>query len=169
MLATLALTLVLASTGDDCAPIDAACLARVDMEHVVDFSGQGIVTDPVALEIIGRGLDAAPELVALFADPAPTEQRVPLVGGIYAIGDIAMNVTDAIVEVPWWSFLPAAWAQHFEETGESAFYDHVRESPQNRRIVARQAGAWLAEHREALRWDESQRRWRLPPPPEDDR
>src|SRR5262245_44855101 len=82
-----------------CKPVTAACLASLSM----DPSGPEMeIADPRYLEIVARGQAAIPELQALLANATPTDQVVPLFGGTWAIGDIAMSVlSDIIRDIPW--------------------------------------------------------------------
>ena len=68
--------------------------------------------------VINLGLPVVPELIDLLDSSVYTSHRVPLTGGNYAVGDIAMTaISDIIRDVPWLTFITKPDDPEIEQVG----------------------------------------------------
>ena len=133
-----------------CNAVTAKCLASLSMEP----SGPEMaVSDPVYLKIVSRGLAVVPELAALLDNHTATPQPVPLFGGTWAVGDIAMSaLSDIVHDVPWLSFVSEDARKAGLNCGFCVYWKYVRASRQNRTVLASRFRAWYSLHASHLTW-----------------
>jgi hypothetical protein len=112
--------------------------------------------DPVCPEyraIVDLGLPVVPELIDLLDTPTDTGHLVPLTGGTYAVGDVAMTaISDIIRDVPWLSFITRADDPKIDEIGFGVYWNYVRASVVNRQALKKRAKAWYDQNRSRLVW-----------------
>ena len=108
--------------------------------------------DPRYWELVRLGLEHVPELLEVVDDPTATQVSVCLVGGEYAVGDIALFAAMNIVRIPVVSLFPSLDSQEVERIGFGVYWKHVRESPQNRLQLEDQLLRWFSEHQDKLAW-----------------
>ena len=111
-------------------PLTAEFLAAIDE---IPFGKLGAAASPEYWAIVRQGQGIIPELIELLDDPTFTQQRVPLFGGHYAVGDVAMSAISNIVRgVPWLEFITRPDDPRIEAIGFGVYWKYVRESPANR-------------------------------------
>jgi hypothetical protein len=134
-----------------CKPVTGRCLASLSMEP----SGPEMeVADPRYLDIVARGQAVMPELIPLLSDSTPTSQLVPLFGGTWAVGDIAMSaIFDIIHDVPWMSFTSQQTRDSFEQCGFCGYWQYVRDSQRNRRALRGRFSNWYVQHVGEMTWE----------------
>jgi hypothetical protein len=130
-------------------PVTAEYLASLSAIPFSIETGDG---DPCYWAIVAKGLAVVPELVDLLADPMPTQHSVPLFGGEYAVGDIALNLLGDIVDVPVVELLGLQDSEQFKTSGYYVYWEYVRASLENRRSLSDKIGKWLAKKQSELRW-----------------
>lgn len=146
---------VAAELVPQCKPVTAACLSSLSMEP---WGPEMEVGDPRYLEIVSRGLGAMPELIALLEDDTPTSQLVPLFGGTWAVGDIAMSaISDTVRGIPWTMFVPEEARQVSEWCGFCAYWNYVRACKQNRVSLMERFAEWYSQHAVELVWEANPR------------
>ena len=105
-------------------------------------------------EIVRQGIGVVPELIELLDDATLTEERVCLVGGFYAVGDVAMSaISDIIINVPWLQMIPGLDDARIDEIGFGVYWEYVRESPINRRKLKKRIRRWFAEYAGSVQWE----------------
>lgn len=135
---------------DPCRRVTAQCLAHLSMAPA---GPEMQIADPRYLDIVARALEVVPELAALVEDGTPTSQRVPLFGGVYAIGDIAHAIlSDIIRAIPWLEFVPGNTDEKFRTCGYCVYWDYARGSAENRRNLKRSFEFWYSQHASELVW-----------------
>lgn len=132
----------------------ADCLARFSMEPK---GPEMSVVDPDYLALVARGLSVVPELADQLEDSTPTPQMVPLFGGTWAVGDVAMAaISDIIRDVPWLEFVTGRPDPDnvpiVQSCGFCAYWDYVRATPANRRTLRGEFARWYKQHRDELVW-----------------
>lgn len=146
---------VAAELVPQCKPVTAACLFSLSMEP---WGPEMKVVDPRYLEIVSRGLGAMPELTALLEDDMPTSQVVPLFGGTWAVGDIAMSaISDIVRGIPWTMFVPEEARNVSERCGFCVYWDYVRACKQNRVNLMERFAEWYSQHAVELVWEANPR------------
>jgi len=154
VLTILAVSPLLGSKPDPCRVPDAACLVRLSM----DPSGPNLqVGDPTYLTLARRGMAIVPALIDLVDDPTYTDQRVPLFGGNWAVGDIAHSLlSDIAPDIPWLELVTGRSDPEndhaYRSCGYCAYWNYVRESPAHRVELRKSVSAWFARNRERLHW-----------------
>jgi hypothetical protein len=113
----------------------------------------GAAASPEFYAIVDQGLGIVPELIDLVGDPTPTDRIVPLVGGYYAVGDIAMSAINSIVaHVPWLEFITSPDDPRIEAIGFGVYWAYVRESPENRLEIQSHIRRWFQQNEINLVW-----------------
>ena len=103
-------------------------------------------------EIVSLGLPAIPELLPLVDDPTITPLLVPLFGGSYAVGDIALRLIGSIVNVPVVELIPSFDPGEFQACGFCVYWNFVRKSPSNWQALRHAVEDWYSTHLRDLKW-----------------
>lgn len=125
----------------------------------VNHEGPGC-GDPQFWEAVKGKLEVVPELIRLLRDTTLTEAPVPNFGGQYAVGDVAWSALQEIIHgMPEWGpkgvgLLGVEFDRH--NCGYCAYWDHLREDPQNRIAFSKAVKRWYKRNRKDLIWVESQ-------------
>ena len=131
-------------------PITAEYLASIDQ---IPFGKIGAAASPEYQAILNQGLGIIPELAALLDNPTPTTKRVPLFGGFYAVGDIALSaISNIVMAVPWLEFITSPEDPRIKEIGFTVYYDYVRASPLNRVHFKKKFLEWFSQNENSLVW-----------------
>jgi hypothetical protein len=131
-------------------PVTAEFLAHV---REVPFYFEHDPGSPQYLAIVNLGLPVVPELIDLLDRAAYTDHRVPLTGGNYAIGDIAMMaISDIVRDVPWLTFITGPDDPEITEIGFGVYWEYVRASRANRQALKKRTQAWYDQNRSRLIW-----------------
>jgi hypothetical protein len=113
----------------------------------------GACASPEYYAIVGHGLTVVPDLAELLSNATPTTINVPLVSGVYAIGDIAMSLISSIISnVPWLSFVTDSGDPEIEAIGFGVYWQHVRAAEENRQALREKFLSWFTSHEHLLVW-----------------
>ena len=129
-------------------PLTAEDLSSIER---IPFGKEG-AGSPEFHTIIREGLTILPELADLLDNDTPTQNRVPLWGGFYAVGDVAMSAISDIVMVPWLEFITTPDDPRIEAIGFGVYWTFVRESPENRAQIKSKFLNWYRENEKQLVW-----------------
>ena len=106
--------------------------------------------DPRFWSVVRDGKEAIPYLLDALQDPTPTEASVPNIGGVYAVGDVALTALGEIVHgIPISALTGVAPSQ---DCGTCAWWRFVRADPANRRVVKAKVMNWIKKHEPNLVW-----------------
>lgn len=148
-LALLSLLLAPPAAADEALARDMAHLApRLDVE-----SPKG-TADPAFWAVVKQGRAAVPELLARLDDATPIEPaaNVPVIGGPFTRGDVALEALLEIVDVPWQELVPRnVKQQRVPVLGWGAYYEYVRADPRNRKQLAAAIRKWYAANQSRLK------------------
>jgi hypothetical protein len=107
--------------------------------------------------VVRDGLDALPLLVDRLDDPTPTTAHVANFGGVYAVGDVALEAISEIVRgIEEFELLNVKFDP---VCGGCSWWAFVRASPANRIRVKKAVGDWLNEAKPRLKWQPSDQFW----------
>ncbi len=118
------------------------------LEEIPQYGGG----DPCFWEVVDFGLPVLSELTDLLDDPTITRHTVPLFGGRYAVGDIALRMIQIIVLLPVVDLLPNEDPESFDNCGYCVYWKFVREKPANREALKANIEKWISDHFADLRW-----------------
>lgn len=115
-----------------------------EMPYYPELSG-----DKLFWEVVKEGRDAIPLLIDKIDDGTTTEAVVPLVGGNYVVGDIAIHVLMEMVRgIPIVSCVGGS-----VEHGFMDYWSFVREGARNRRVLEERVRRWYGRHGGGLGWE----------------
>jgi hypothetical protein len=134
-------------------PINADTLCHITEIPYGDTPGMYDNIEPEFVGIVQQGTAAIPFLIDLLDDPTPTEVVVPLFGGYYAIGDIAMAlISEIILNAPFSLFVEDPEGKKAAICGFCIYWDFVRDSVKNRTEVKNKTAEWYHKIKSELKW-----------------
>ena len=149
VLSVVAMPVVAAEHDRPRMPITAEILSSIER---IPFGKEGAPGSPEFHVIVREGLAIVPELADLLDNPTLTENRVPLTGGHYAVGDVAMAAISDIVRVPWLEFITTREDPRIATQGFGVYWNYVRESAENRSTLKAKFLKWFEENEKRLTW-----------------
>jgi hypothetical protein len=134
-------------------PITFDTLCKITEIPYGDTPGMYDDVQPEFVSIVQQGTAAIPFLIEYLDDPTPTDVVVPLFGGYYAIGDIAMAlISEIILNTPFSLFIEDPGGKKAANCGFCVYWDFVRESVKNRTIVKNKTTEWYNRNKSHLKW-----------------
>ena len=134
-------------------PINFDTLCKITEIPYGDTPGMYDDIQPEFVGIVQQGTTAIPFLIDFLDDPTPTDVIVPLFGGYYAIGDIAMAlISEIILNTPFSLFIDDPGGKKAAICGFCVYWDFVRESVKNRTVIKIKTAEWYQRNKANLKW-----------------
>jgi len=105
--------------------------------------------DAAFWRVVRDGQAAIPFLIASLDDATPTSAKVPIIGGIYTKADVAKTALTEIVAD--FRAMELVGIKN-PECPACTWWDFVRASPANRKLVKRRVAQWFDRHGAHLVW-----------------
>jgi hypothetical protein len=99
--------------------------------------------------VVRDGRVAIPFLIASLDDATPTSAKAPYVGGVYTKADVAET---ALAEIVADFRVMEVVGMKNQDCPACAWWDFVRRSPANRKLVKRRVAQWFDQHASRLVW-----------------
>jgi len=143
-------------------PVYARQPIRVDRKAILQIKAlpyypEWTTGDKQYWDIVRKGKDSFDDLAALVNDPSDTHISVPLIGGTYAVGDIALlALMDIVHGLPVLSMIQTICPndKNNMDIGFGQYWNFVRKNRTNHSKLQKSIQKWLKKNSSSLVWVE---------------